>query len=59
MNLSKIQEKEIFPGLKGKFVHGENISWAFWEVKKELKSTYTNILMNKLCMLLKVNLSLL
>ena len=37
MNLSEIQEKEIFPGLKGKFVHGENISWAFWEVKKGAK----------------------
>ena len=37
MNLSEIQEKEIFPGLKGKFVHGKNISWAFWEVKKGAK----------------------
>ena len=37
MNLSEIQEKEIFPGLKGKFVHSKNISWAFWEVKKGAK----------------------
>ena len=33
MNLKEIKEKEIFPGLKGKFVHGDKISWAFWDVK--------------------------
>ena len=34
MNLAEINEKEIFPGLKGKFVHGDKISWVFWDVKK-------------------------
>ena len=32
MNLRDIEEKEFFPGFKGKFVHGKNISWAFWDV---------------------------
>ena len=35
MNLNYIEQKEIFPGLLGKFVHGNNISWAFWDVKKD------------------------
>ena len=34
MNLAEIKEKEIFPGLQGKFVHGDKISWVFWDVKK-------------------------
>ena len=37
MNLRSIEEKEFFPGFKGKFVHGKNISWAFWDVKKGAK----------------------
>ena len=32
MNLNDLKEKEIFPGLKGKFIHGDNISWAFWNI---------------------------
>ena len=34
MNLNKIKSKEIFPGLHGKIIHGNSISWAFWEVEK-------------------------
>ena len=34
MNLSKIEEKEIFPGYFGKLIHGEKITWAFWRVNK-------------------------
>lgn len=34
MNLEHISEKELFPGLKGKFVHGDQLTWAFWEVEK-------------------------
>ena len=34
MNLQQISSKEIFPGLKGKIIHGDKISWAFWEVEK-------------------------
>lgn len=33
MNISKIQEKEFFPGLNGRLIHGQNITWAFWNVK--------------------------
>lgn len=35
MNLSKIQSKEIMPGYHGKLVHGNTISWAFWDVEKD------------------------
>ncbi|MAU64037.1 MAG: cupin [Flavobacteriaceae bacterium] len=35
MNLIEIEEKEIFPGFSGKFVHGKKISWVFWNVKKD------------------------
>ena len=35
MNLKDIEKKEIFPGLNGKFIHGDKISWAFWDVKKD------------------------
>jgi quercetin dioxygenase-like cupin family protein len=34
MNLSKIPSKEIMPGYYGKMVHGENMTWAFWDVEK-------------------------
>ena len=34
MNLENITQKEFFPGLKGKLVHGDKITWAFWGVKK-------------------------
>ena len=32
MNLSEIQSKEIMPGYHGKLVHGERMSWVFWDV---------------------------
>ena len=34
MNISEIEEKEIFPGLHGRLIHGKNITWAFWNVEK-------------------------
>ena len=34
MNLDEIEEREIFPGIKGKFVHSEKTSLVFWDVKK-------------------------
>ena len=34
MKLAEIPSKEIMPGYHGKLVHGETISWAFWEVKE-------------------------
>lgn len=32
MNLETITEKEFFPGVFGKFIHGEQLSWAFWRI---------------------------
>ena len=37
MNLSNISTKEIMPGYHGKMVHGESLTWAFWEVEKDAK----------------------
>lgn len=34
MNLSELQSKEIMPGYHGKLVHGEQMSWVFWDVEK-------------------------
>ena len=34
MNLDIIMQMEFFPGLKGKLVHGDKITWAFWDVEK-------------------------
>ena len=34
MNISEIEEKEFFPGLHGRLIHGKNITWAFWNVEK-------------------------
>ncbi|HBU77131.1 MAG TPA: cupin domain-containing protein [Muricauda sp.] len=33
MNLSEIKSKEIMPGYHGKLVHGERMSWVFWDVE--------------------------
>ncbi len=35
MNLSEIKSKEIMPGYHGKLVHGERMSWVFWDVDKD------------------------
>ena len=34
MNLNNIKSKEILPGLHGKIIHGDSISWAFWDLEK-------------------------
>ena len=34
MKLKEIDVKEIMPGLNGRMVHGETITWAFWDIKK-------------------------
>lgn len=31
-NLDAIEAKEFFPGVKGKFIHGDGLSWAFWNI---------------------------
>ena len=33
MNLSEIESREIMPGYHGKLVHGEQMSWVFWDVE--------------------------
>lgn len=35
MNLDSVKQKEFFPGLKGKLIHGDKITWAFWDVEKD------------------------
>jgi len=35
MNLAAIEVREPMPGYRGKFVHGQGMSWAFWEVDQE------------------------
>ena len=34
MNLKSHASKELMPGFHGKMVHGNQITWAFWTVKK-------------------------
>jgi quercetin dioxygenase-like cupin family protein len=34
MNLAKIESKEIMPGCHGKMVHGQKITWAFWNIEQ-------------------------
>jgi quercetin dioxygenase-like cupin family protein len=33
-NKNKLTPKEIVPGFFGRFIHSENITTAFWEIKK-------------------------
>lgn len=35
MNLAEILVREPMPGYHGKFVHGQGMTWAFWEVAQE------------------------
>lgn len=34
INLNDTLGKEIIPGFKGKFIHGKDMTLAFWKVKK-------------------------
>ena len=34
MNLSALPSREMMPGLHGKMVHGEQLTWAFWTVEE-------------------------
>ena len=31
-NLNKIEAREIMPGCHGKVIHGEKMTWAFWDI---------------------------
>lgn len=33
-NIHQLPSKEVMPGFKGRFVHGENITYAYWDIKK-------------------------
>ncbi len=33
-NIKDVAEKEVMPGFKGRFVHGENVTYAYWDIKK-------------------------
>jgi quercetin dioxygenase-like cupin family protein len=32
LNLHELEEKELIPGFKGRFVHSENMTFAYWEI---------------------------
>lgn len=34
-SISKIHEKEYFPGFHGRVINGKSMTLAFWDVKKE------------------------
>ena len=34
LNVKNIKQREVVPGFHGRFVNGENITWAFWEIEK-------------------------
>ena len=35
LNINNLKSREIISGFNGKFVNGENITWAFWDIKKD------------------------
>ena len=35
LNVKNLKQREIMPGFHGRFVNGENITWAFWEIEKD------------------------
>lgn len=34
IEITDIEEREILPGYKARFIHGDNMTIAFWEVEK-------------------------
>jgi quercetin dioxygenase-like cupin family protein len=33
LNLHDVEEKELIPGFKARFIHSENMTFAYWEVE--------------------------
>jgi quercetin dioxygenase-like cupin family protein len=33
-DLKKLLPKEVFPGFTGRFIHTDNMTFAYWEIKK-------------------------
>ena len=46
-NLNKIEAREIMPGCHGKVIHGEKMTWVFWDIDQNALSQSTTTLMNK------------
>lgn len=34
LNVKNLKQREVVPGFHGRFINGENITWAFWEIEK-------------------------
>jgi quercetin dioxygenase-like cupin family protein len=34
VTVKEIKEREIFPGFKGKFIHGDRMSVVYWKIQK-------------------------
>ncbi|MBW2974399.1 cupin domain-containing protein [Candidatus Woesearchaeota archaeon] len=34
-NLKEIEEKEIIPGYRARFIHSQNMTLAYWDIDKE------------------------
>ena len=34
MNLTDVKSKEIMPGFHGKIIHGETVTWVYWNIEK-------------------------
>ena len=34
MNLTDVKSKEIMPGFHGKVIHGETVTWVYWNIEK-------------------------
>ena len=37
LNVNNLKPRELIPGVCGRFINGENITWAFWEIEKDSK----------------------
>ena len=33
LNLDELEEKQMAPGFKGRFVHSENMTFAYWDIE--------------------------
>lgn len=34
IKLEEVKSKEVFPGFVGRFIHTDNMTFAYWEIKK-------------------------
>ena len=35
LNIKNLKQREVVPGCHGRFINGESITWAFWEIEKD------------------------